>query len=214
MAEIRFHGLQKNKMKKKLAILILVCGVFFAKSQRINGFNLNPISNGINVNFNIGPGPDCYGYKIYHCLDSISYIEIYDYSGICGTSTENEFISYTHESPTLNQLNYYKVQLYPYEVAYNRILYTNDGKGTVLAYPNPVTQRDLNLNLKVIGIDNASVEGYICNEFGVKVQGLDMRTQGDLLQIDISRYQDGIYFAWFSDGAGVFTTKFIVLHTN
>ena len=201
-------------MKKFLVIFSFVCGVFFAKSQRINGFNLYPISNGINVNFNIGPGPDCYGYKIYHCLDSISYIEIYDFPTICGTSNGNEFRSYTHETPALNQINYYKVQLYPYEVAYNRILYTNNGKGTVLAYPNPVSQSDQVIHLKVIGVDNTSVEGYICNEFGVKVQVLDVRTQGDLLQIDISSYPDGIYLAWFSDGARIFTNKFIVLHKN
>lgn len=214
MEEIRFHGLRKNKMKGLLIIFSVVANFSFAFSQRINGFNLYPVSNGINVNFNIGPGPDCYGYKIYHCLDSVSYVEIYDFPSICGTSTSNEFKSYTHENPGLNQINYYKIQLYPYEVAYNRILYTNDGKGKVLAYPNPVSQRNLILNLKVLGVDNSSVEGYICNEFGVKLQAIDARTQGDLLQIDISGYSDGIFMVWFSDGSRIFTTKFIVLHTN
>lgn len=201
-------------MRHTTFILIFLCSAFTAIAQRINGFNLYPLSNGVSVNFNIAPGPDCYGYKIYHCLDSVSYVEIYDFAGICGTSLENEFKSFTHTTATLNQINYYKVQLYPYEVAYNRILYTNDGKKTILAYPNPVSSFNGYIRMKVAGVNNVGLEGYVCNEFGNKIQTLDLQTIGDVFQIQIETYADGVYFVWVSDGANIYSTKFIVWNTN
>src|SRR6478735_9144459 len=139
MEGILMFGSRMNKGIRSGLILLFTCLCFSLEAQRINDFNLSPQDDGIHVSFNIGPGPDCSGYSILHCLDSMSYVEVYNFSGICGTSGINEFKSYTHTTAIINQINYYKIQLYPYEVAYNRILYTTSGQGSILAYPNPVS---------------------------------------------------------------------------
>lgn len=205
-------GSLMNKLTRAGIFLTWICLSISIKAQRINDFNLAPINEGISISFNIGPGLDCTGYSIFHCLDSMSYLEIYNYAGICGTSGTNEFRSFTHTTPTLNQVNYYKIQLYPYEVAYNRILYTNNGQGAVLAYPNPVSSYNSFISLRFTNATNVSLEGYICNEFGIKVQSISARSEGNLLYLPVSGFSDGIYLVWLSDGASIFSTKFIVLN--
>lgn len=205
-------GSPMNKITRSGLVLTWICLSFSVKAQRINDFNLAPINEGISVSFNIGPGLDCTGYSIFHCLDSMSYLEIYNYAGICGTSGTNEFRSFTHTSPTLNQVNYYKIQLYPYEVAYNRILYTANGQGALLAYPNPVSQANSYISLRFTNASNVELQGYVCDDFGIKVQSISARSNGNLLDLPVSGFRDGVYLVWLSDGALVYTTKFIVLN--
>jgi len=213
MGEILLFGSQMSKFLLKIIVAACCLHLGFAKAQRINDFNLSPLESGIIVSFNIGPGPDCTGYSILHCLDSVSYLEIYNYAGICGTSGTNEFRSFTHSQPALNQVNYYKIQLYPYEVAYNRIFYSNSGLGNILAYPNPVSSTNSKITLKLFNANNVAVEGYVCDDYGQKIQEINTRSENDLVHVNVEGFEEGVYLVWLSDGAQFYTTKFIVLNS-
>lgn len=204
-------GSQMNKNKILYLIFFINCLFNSLYAQRISDFNLSPQNDGINVSFSIGSGSDCSGYSILHCLDSVSYVEIYNYAGICGTSPTKEFKSYLHITASYNQVNYYKIQLYPYEIAYNKILYSNSAQGYLLAYPNPVSQENLTISFKIPSANNIKLEGYICDAFGLKIQDIETQSQGDLIQISVSGFIDGIYLIWLSDGVSIYSTKFIVL---
>lgn len=178
--------------------------------QRISGFNLYPANTSITIRFSILAGPSCSGYSIYHSTDSVNYVEIHNYAGICGGSGSTETFTYTHVNPIQNVVNYYKVQIYPYEVAYQRILFVPDGKGALTPFPNPVFQGNSTLHLKVHGSNNTKIFGYVFSPAGRPLMELDVSTSGDLVHVPISGFENGVYLVWLTDGAKVYSTKFVV----
>src|SRR5687767_10751312 len=99
-------------------------------AQRIVSFNLYPLNNSVVVKFTIGPGGSCTGYTIWHGIDSVNFVPVFDELGECGNTGTNEEKSYTHSNPAPNQVNYYKVQLRPYETTPIKSIYvTEQGRG-------------------------------------------------------------------------------------
>ena len=92
-------------------------------------------------------------------------------------------------------------------------MYSNSAQGSLLAFPNPVSQENYFITVKIANANNLKVEGYVCDAFGTKIQRIDSQSQGDLLQLAISAFKEGVYLVWLSDGARVYTTKFIVLYS-
>lgn len=179
-------------------------------SQRISGFSLYPANTSITIRFSILPGPSCSGYSIFHCTDSVNYVEIYNYAGICGNSGSTETFTFTHNNPLANQVNYYKIQIFPYEVAYQRINFTNDGRGSVMPYPNPVFQGNNTLHLKLFGLNNVKIFGYVFSPAGRPLMEINTSTSADLLHVPISGFENGVYLVWLTDGSRVYSTKFVV----
>lgn len=197
-------------MKKALLILfIFFTALLFA--QRITSFNVFQVNNSVALKFTIGPGPSCNGYNILHSADSVFYTTIYDYPGICGNSSSEDNQSWTHSSPTLNQTNYYKVQLNPGETTLAKSIFiVPQTKASLFAYPNPIQSYADILNLRFTGANNLRVVGYIYDQFGKPLEELDLRTVVDTSTLDIGRYNNGLYFIWLTDGLLAYASKFII----
>ena len=71
--------------------------------------------NGVSVKFTISKGAQCAGYRIWQGVDSVNFKLVYNYPGICGDLNVSQDISYFHETPNINQINYYKAELFPVE---------------------------------------------------------------------------------------------------
>lgn len=74
-------------------------------------FEVNRYQNKIIIDWEIAGGNLCTGLKVEHSTDSLNFVSIYDYPGICGSSTSNEKYSYTHTNPVPNTRNYYRINL-------------------------------------------------------------------------------------------------------
>lgn len=190
-----------------ITILSLSC-----KAQRIVDYNLFTGSNSVTGKFTLSAGSTCGGFTVQRSTDSLSFIQVYDYPNICGASGSPEPFSFTDKNPIVNQVNFYKIILNPYEIAVRKIYVGQSNRSTLIAYPNPIMQGNNNLNLKLLNAGSIYVFGYVYNQFGHQAQVLNANTRDDLMSINISGFENGVYLVWLTDGLTAYCTKFIVLN--
>lgn len=181
-------------------------------AQRIKNVNLYLANSTVNIKFTLSAGASCDGYKVLRSLDSLFYNEIYNYSGICGTSGVDENFSALDANPAFNQVNYYKIQLSTFETSEAKGIYvSNANSASMLVYPNPVTNVNDPVNLKLYNANNINVAGYLYDEYGFMLQSLNLYTTGEQTSINAGLLRNGIYLIWLTDGAVRYSCKFVVL---
>ena len=155
----------------------------------ISYFNGKVFNDEVLLSWNIIGGNSCNGIIILHSDDNINYTEIGSIPGICGEIIGSEAYSFSDESPSTNQINYYKLQLgiqgftTPLEVAF----YKTGEKGFVL-FPNPAESK---INLYVnSNYQNVSFEVFDAS--GKKINEGNLNS-GILSPLDISTWDAGNY---------------------
>jgi hypothetical protein len=183
-----------------------------AGAQRIISFNVFPANNSVLVKFVISAGPMCYGYTVLHSLDSMNYSQIYDFPGECGSYNSAMEYSYTHTTPALNQVNYYKIQLQPYEMSQVKRIYMSPaGYLNMIAYPNPVGDYSSNwLMLKIMNTKDLVVTGAVYDQSGNPVKTVNTRALGEIAAVDIGGLSNGLYVVWLTDYDQAYNAKFII----
>jgi hypothetical protein len=197
---------------KALVWVFLWMPVYF-QAQRIVSFDLFQVysNNSVAIKFTIGAGPSCNGYIIWHSADSVNYQAVENSPVICGGSGVNEDKSFTHGNPAINQVNYYKIELIPYETSFvKRIFVTEQGRTRMMPYPNPVYNDLSELKLRIYNVSNIRLEGFLYNQAGTQEQELLVETKEDLAIIDIGKLENGMYVVWLTDGTKPYSAKFII----
>lgn len=201
--------------KHILKIVLLFFLVSIIKAQRIQNFNVYVAGTSVSVRFTIGIGVQCSGYKIWHSLDSTNFgfTPIYDFPGICGGSGSPEEVSYNHNSPEIDRVNFYKVELVPVETSPIRRIYVPISTTNVrlFLFPNPIVQISDILNLKIVNIGTTRLVGFLYTQFGKKLKELDLTTQQDLASVNVYDLSDGMYVVWLTDGNQAYSSKFIII---
>lgn len=197
---------------------VLCLPILAQRIQNVSVSLVNSQNQGVQsqvlVRFSITAGQACSGYDILHSTDSLNYLPIYSYSGICGNTTTDESFSFTHGNPGIDVLNYYKVSIPGFEVSpVHRIYVTaSSPKPNVLVYPNPVFQQDL-IRLKYSNYVGTKLEGFIYNQHGKPVRNLYVDIKNYESEVNINELNDGLYIVWLTDGNWLFRSKFIVKRT-
>jgi hypothetical protein len=196
----------------KRLVIYLILGFYASNAQRITDFYLNSASNIVTGKFTISPGSICSGFTVYRSTDSLNYFQIFDSPQVCGNYSTPETKSFSDANPAVNQYNFYKVFLQPYDVAIQKI-YVGKNTGTsMICYPNPISQGNTLLNLKLLNAGNAFVFGYLFNQNARPLQKLELYTANDLLTLNIAGLDNGVYLVWLTDGNVAYASKFIVLN--
>jgi hypothetical protein len=167
-------------------------------------------NNIVSGKFTINAGSSCNGFKVEKSLDSIIYTPLYDYPGICGGSGQPETQSFTDNSPTLNQVNFYRLTLNYSETVVRKIYVSASSKPQLIAYPCPITTNDLDVNFKLVGSTKTQIDGYIYNRFGSQKKVFSQQSKSSIVTIPVYDLENGIYLVWLTDGDLFYTTKFIV----
>ncbi|MCC6372038.1 MAG: T9SS type A sorting domain-containing protein [Bacteroidia bacterium] len=197
-------------MQKAVYILLLIISNC-AFAQRIINFNLYPTGTLIGIKFTLTAGKDCGGYKILHSTDSLSFSVIEDYAGICGNISANEIRSYTHQTPALNQKNYYKVLLATSESSNIQSVYlASQNADAIKAYPNPLDANHPILSCRVAGSGNSKLKAIIYSQNGKNIRNLELFSKSDLVLVDVSGLSNGLYILEIANGEKPFTTKFLI----
>lgn len=195
---------------------ILILFLFFSCTnfaQRIEGFSLFVNDEKVALKFAVKPGPECSGFVVLHSIDSVNYTEAGSDPGICGVSDESEPKSFTHASPVLNVINYYKVRLEPrVETSVARAIFvsSSDAQSRIVAYPNPIYLQDL-MTLRVPNSNNTFLKGFIYNQYGKPLQVLNLLVEADQAKLSTATLNNGIYLLQLTNGLQIFTTKIIIL---
>ncbi|MBL7917304.1 MAG: T9SS type A sorting domain-containing protein [Bacteroidia bacterium] len=208
-----------SKLKSFITYLFIFLNVF-CFGQRIVNFNVslvagqNQTTNQVLVRFSLTPGQSCPGYEILHSLDSINFLQIYNYAGLCGNQSTEENYSFVHSGPAPNQINYYKISIPGFETSTIRSIYVGEQalRASIFLYPNPIINDNI-LRLKYYNFAGDYVEGYIYNQFGMPIKPLFLSVKNQLSEIDVGELNSGLYIVWLTDGNVALRSKFIVKRT-
>ena len=77
----------------------------------LNYFTASVFQNSILLDWEIKGGETCNGMTLLRSSDSINFIEIADFPGICGDLNSANRYSHTDQSPIADSYNFYKVRL-------------------------------------------------------------------------------------------------------
>lgn len=142
--------LNSNKLKfQKIVLLFFFIGLNVSYAQsRIQNLTATRYKETIQLSFNISAGISCSGYQIYHSSDSINFILLHDYVGICGEITKPQTILFEHTNPIKNSKNYYKIFIAPNDFsAITSVLFIDFLNNEFVVLPNPISSTfDLHIN--------------------------------------------------------------------
>jgi hypothetical protein len=197
-------------MKKKVGLLFFLLSTHIF-AQRILNFKIFQVNQAVFLNFILSKGSSCNGFNVLHSTDSVNFKIIHEDPTICGTSNADEAKNWTHANPTINQLNYYKIQLNPGEMSpVNRIFVNQTNKPNIVLFPNPIsTDIDL-LTIKILGTESLAFDGFIYNQFGNYVLKIEKQSTLSNSTIKINELSNGLYLIKLTDGYNLYSTKFII----
>jgi hypothetical protein len=197
-------------MKKKVGLLFFLLSTHIF-AQRILNFKIFQVNQAVFLNFILSKGSSCNGFNVLHSTDSVNFKIIHEDPTICGTSNADEAKNWTHANPTINQLNYYKIQLNPGEMSpVNRIFVNQTNKPNIVLFPNPIsTDIDL-LTIKILGTESLAFDGFIYNQFGNYVLKIEKQSTISNSTIKINELSNGLYLIKLTDGYNLYSTKFII----
>lgn len=197
-------------MKKKVGFLFFLLSTHIF-AQRILNFKIFQVNQAVFLNFILSKGSSCNGFNVLHSTDSVNFKIIHEDPTICGTSNADEAKNWTHANPTINQLNYYKIQLNPGEMSpVNRIFVNQTNKPNIVLFPNPIsTDIDL-LTIKILGTESLAFDGFIYNQFGNYVLKIEKQSTISNSTIKINELSNGLYLIKLTDGYNLYSTKFII----
>jgi hypothetical protein len=184
----------------------------FNFGQRISNLEVHNAEGIIAIRFTIYPGPACHGYTILHSLDSARFSVIHNPGEVCGNYNAPESKSFDHTDPVEDKVNYYRLQLSPYEVSEVRsiFVFSKSPRSVITPYPNPVMPGNEFLNLRIFGASNARLKGILYNLSGKPLQELELTTKGEIANLAVGSLNEGLYMILLTDGSQAFACKFAV----
>jgi hypothetical protein len=178
-------------MQKRYLLLffLLVSSVLKAQeSESLDAINALENNAKVYLRWTMKSGNTCNGIRIYRSLDSTNFNTIGQINGICGSSTESISYDFIDESPTLNAVNYYTIELG--SLGFSKVISVEvlDFKNGILVRPQP-SQANVELVFKNELSDVYSIQIY-------NLQGkvlLEKSGNSDRFNIDLSYHPNGIY---------------------
>jgi hypothetical protein len=100
---------------KKIKLLILFVLSFhfgFAQQDSIfSFFNIRQENNKVVVFITINGGIQCSGLQVQRSTDSINFIQVHEFPGICGSPGADESYVWIDDFPVRNTINYYRLEI-------------------------------------------------------------------------------------------------------
>ncbi len=172
-------------------LTILIGFTSFAQNEAVVGyFNATELNGRVLLTWNIKQGNTCNGVKVEHSIDSLNFSEIGSIEGICGSNSANVPYEFTHQSPTLNAVNYYRLLMggIGYSWVISEKIIAIDEPGYTIA-PQPVTEQSIlyfeNPNNKEHTFSVANLSGRVVYSATLLDEQLDLGQLG---------FDSGYYF--------------------
>lgn len=195
-----------------LAVLLTFFLNVFVNAQRISNFSVSQNGNLVTYHFLYNAGSTCQGYQLLHSKDSITYLTVKDYVGICGASGAAEPFDGVHEFPALNAWNYYRIQMANFEMSeVRRIFVSSDGKLRATVFPNPSFSDNDQIRFRLSGASNIRIQGFIYDQLGLARDFIDTVTTADSAELNMPNYENGFYLLWLTDGTRIYTGRIVLI---
>ncbi len=174
--------------------------VQFATAQAdsiLSYFSASENNGTVYLSWQIKSGSTCNGIQIYRSNDSLNFIQIGDFPGICGDISFAQDYNYTDHNPIKNSLNYYRLELgnngYSQVVSVEVIDIAATG---FQVRPNPATTQ-----VEILFDNNNSIKHNL-NLYSV-TGALVFSTSGkqDYFELDTRALSNGTYLFTISNSA-------------
>ena len=184
----------------------------FSVAQRVFNFSVTQSVSAVAYSFTYRSGSTCNGYQLMYSTDSLNFIAVDNYPGICGASGADEFFSGVHKTPKVNAWNYYRIQMANFESSeIRKVFVSSDGNLKAVVFPNPYTDNNLTLHYRISGANNLRLQGFVYDANGYAQQYIDTTTTADTGVIDTRLLENGLYIVWLTDGTNLYKGKFLVM---
>jgi len=128
------------KTIKTIFILLFCTGSSTAQTVQLDNFNAYRAGENVLLKWTISSGSTCNGIQIFRSEDTVTFIQIGDIQGVCGSSSSPTPYEFTDANPLTNKINYYKLQLggtgFSVTISLHFILFSSSN---YLITPSPVT---------------------------------------------------------------------------
>jgi hypothetical protein len=157
------------------------------------------------LRWTISQGNTCDGISILRSGDQITYTQIGEISGVCGSTDSAQTYLYTDDSPELNKTNFYKLQFGLTGITAEQSVYIFS-KGGYNLYPNPAH----NQSRLFFSNNGKNVTLLLYNLSGQLVQ--NVQTTDNYFVINTSYLASGLYLFAVQTSEHVLTGKLVVVH--
>ena len=177
-------------------LMLFLFTPLLSRSQVVDGFYALQSGNRVVLHFTMKQGNTCNGIDILHSTDSLNYSIVGSIEGVCGSASFDIPYSYIDESPRINAINYYRLDLK--QLGYSDIvsLHVYDHSKRLQLFPNPATEV----------VRCYSSEG-ISGSAAITVSGIDGKVHMQSVQtenpfdLDISFLSQGSYILKYESGS-------------
>ncbi len=170
-------------------ILFAGTGLFAQETTILDNFTAVENDGKIFLRWVITSGSTCDGTKIFRSDDNISYTQIGEIPGVCGSSYAPKPYDFIDESPMKNQVNHYRLELG--NNGFSKVVsleITDFQNGGYQVRPNPVS------NQAKIYFKNRSYDNYQLKLFSQNGSFVSISyTNDDIFDFDATNLQAGIY---------------------
>ncbi|TAH42402.1 MAG: T9SS type A sorting domain-containing protein [Bacteroidetes bacterium] len=176
---------------RNLTFLFFLLHAMVSPAQFLANFSAIQQNDKIELNIVIAGGNICNGINVLRSTDGVYFNPIGDIAGICGSSTEDVFYSYTDTNPVPNAVNYYKLDLITlgYTSTIN-IRYIYFGNNQLLLYPNPL----VHTASVYLQTTNADISSYRINDrFGRILREVE-GVRGNFFELRRDDLPRGLYY--------------------
>ena len=185
--------LRSGKTARLISVFMLVLltrvGLFAQEATILDNFTASENNGKIFLRWVITSGSTCNGTKIFRSTDNLSFTQIGEISGVCGSSSFAKSYDFIDESPVDNLKNHYRLELG--NNGYSKVVsleITDLQNGGYQVRPNPVTSQ-AKIYFKNKNYENHQLK--IHNQNGSFISS--SYSNDDYFDFDATNLQSGIY---------------------
>lgn len=130
-----------ERIRSLFIVIVLIFSAVNANCQDdhfVSNLGMEEVNQMYLISWTLDSGQTCQGQTIWHSYNGVDYEVAGEIYGICGSLSKSKSYSFTHENPTANSVNYYRIELggYGSTPPVSAYLIKLD-TGNSLVYPNP-----------------------------------------------------------------------------
>lgn len=185
-------------MKMRLLFFLSFACIHFGNAQLVNysDFSLNAIDDKVLVSITIDSGSICQGIQLEYSTDSISFSQIDEVEGVCGSSSISKSYSFLHTEPLKNEKNYYQLVFGVSQKTEIRSIYIRYVlPGEVQVFPMPSNG---SFSVYFSNPSNAKANWKIIDREG-KVFFETNTVNSDHIELNKNNFLSGLYFVQIID---------------
>ena len=168
-------------------------------NPELKTFFASPTNSSVELNWVISAGFTCNGIQIFWSDDGTNFSQVGEIEGVCGSLSTALSYSFSHQTPSSNKTNYYKLELgFGSETQTISTFYVDLSSESYLILPNPAKE---NATIHFRNQSNRSIDFYLYDSNGRQVEKFNTVFDSKV-ELDVRLLPSGVYYFIISTEEG------------